>query len=283
MYKSIRLIINEPVAENAEIVSAFFGNLGFESFQEGSLHEAFINSISFNEEDSSLMVKQLFELNLIQSIGKFTDQKKINWNAEWESNFEPVYVPNLCYIRAHFHKPLEASEKLKEIVITPKMSFGTGHHATTYQMIEALGNMSLSNKSCLDMGTGTGILGIYAIMEGAHKILAIDNDDWCVTNTIENMEVNHISEEQMSVELGEELPVQMRNKFELVVANINRNVLLAQISSYARVLKPKGELLLSGFHPEDFQALHKECLKNEFKLINRTEKDTWVMLQYQYA
>ena len=172
-------------------------------------------------------------------------------------------------VRADFH-PHEKVEY--ELVITPKMSFGTGHHETTQMMISLLLDLNCNNKSVLDMGSGTGVLGILAEKKGAKAVLAVDNDPWCVENTQENLELNKCINSK--TELNNTVP--LKNTFEMVLANINRNVLLEQISYYGQILVPGGDLSLSGFYFEDLGMIQNACQREGFRFIRNLEKKNWV-------
>jgi len=201
--------------------------------------------------------------------------EKVNWNQEWENNFPPIQVGEECYVRAPFHP----SKNLKyEIIIEPKMSFGTGHHQTTSMMIQHLLETDLNEKKTLDMGCGTAILAILAEKKGAKHIDAVDIDNWCYLNSIENIERNNCKE--ISVSKGD---VSLLNgkKYDVIIANINRNVLLSDIKTYAICLEKNGLLFLSGFYTEDIPIIDENCLQNGLKLMCKHEKDNWVALKYE--
>lgn len=278
MYYFTELSLQEPFEENGDIASSFLGELGFETFVEKSTLGAFVGEQSFEKEQALAVLSKLSELKIIKTYSSFKLQEKVNWNAKWEENFDPVLVPGLCYIRANFHEPYP-DKSIQEIVITPKMSFGTGHHSTTRLMIQALSRLDLQDSFCLDMGTGTGILGIYALQRGAKEVLGIDNDEWCITNSEENREVNKISELRMPLILAEELKSEYQDCFDVVIANINRNVLLSQIPAYAKALKTNGDLLLSGFHPQDIELLSNKSNEFGLEIINQEVENDWVCLQ----
>jgi ribosomal protein L11 methyltransferase len=168
-----------------------------------------------------------------------------NWNEEWEKNFEPVIVENSVAIRAEFHQPIKGVQH--EIIITPKMSFGTGHHATTYMMIQAMGDIDFRNKIVFDFGTGTGILAIAAEKLKASSIIAIDNDEWCIRNAKENIERNHCKNVRLSLS---STPDRSR-KFDIILANINKNILMTHLTLLSSLLTKNGRLLVSGILHED--------------------------------
>jgi ribosomal protein L11 methyltransferase len=197
-----------------------------------------------------------------------------NWNKVWESNFEPVIVDDFCAIRAEFHKPFP--EVAHEIIITPKMSFGTGHHATTYMMIQQMKDIDFAGKTVFDFGTGTGILSILAEKLGSEQVQAIDIDEWSIENTKENINRNGCS--KINVELSTELPEQ---QFDIILANINRNVLLEYMAGLKGILKPlEGQLLLSGLLTTDQDIITEACAKHGLSLSKKQEKNNWLSLLF---
>ena len=198
-----------------------------------------------------------------------------NWNALWESNFQPVIVDGICTIRAHFHD-IDVTTPY-EIVITPKMSFGTGHHATTQQMMMVMSDMDMKGRSVLDFGTGTGVLAIFAEMLGAATVFAIDNDEWSVENAIENMERNsciHISIKQGSLE---DVP---GGKYDVILANINRHILLQYMSEMEGRLNTNGQILMSGLLVADKEIIVKAGNDVGLKLIKDGELNNWIVLLF---
>ncbi len=197
-----------------------------------------------------------------------------NWNEEWEKNFQPIVVAGHLRIRAVFHEPdLQVDH---EIIIQPQMSFGTGHHATTYLMCEEIMNMNWDGKLVLDMGSGTGILAILAMRLGAKTVDAIDIDEWSVNNISENIELNNTK----GISIFHNDINELKNSprvFDVVLANINRNVLLADFAVYIQSLKPGGDLLLSGFYNDDSEMLLAKA-GSEFALVSKILRDVWCML-----
>lgn len=194
-----------------------------------------------------------------------------NWNEEWERNFQPVIVDDFVVIRAHFHPPVTNAQH--EIVITPKMSFGTGHHATTYLMMQQMRNLDLKNKSVFDFGTGTGILAILAEKLGAERIVAIDTDDWSIANATENFERNQCR--KIAVSLTSHLP---NERFDVILANINRNVLLEYMRQLSTILQTGGSLLLSGLLVADVDGIVDAAEKQGLRVVRQIERNGWISI-----
>ena len=201
--------------------------------------------------------------------------EQVNWNEEWEKNFEPIDVDGNCHVRAPFHPKTEAEF---DIIIEPKMSFGTGHHETTHMMIQHLLETDVTNLKTLDMGCGTAILAILAEMKGAKPIDAIDIDNWCYLNSIENAERNNCSE--ITVYEGDASLV-VGKKYDLIIANINRNILLNDMQQYVDCLNENGTLLLSGFYTEDIPIINESCVNKGLTYIKQFERNNWVSLKYK--
>jgi len=261
--------------DNAEILIAHLSNLGFESFsEEEPFVKAWIQEDLFNQEIKPALknifivdTKIDFEHHLI---------KEQNWNETWEKNyFEPILIADKCLIRSTFHKN---TPKVKyEILIDPKMSFGTGHHETTSLMIEEILELDLQGKTILDMGCGTGILAILSAQKGAKAVCAIDIDKWSYKNTLENIQLNSIK--NVHVEQGDKKIIGPKF-FNIIYANINKNVLLEDIPEYAKHIHQGGKLLLSGFYTHDFHDINKVAIESGLQLINQREKNNWLMLHY---
>ena len=261
-----------PTAPWREVMVAQLGLLGFESFvdtPEG--FKAYIPQSDFREND--FLQIDVFDIQGLEIEWQSQIIPPKNWNRLWEQNFSPIRVGNRCVVRADFH-PSEKAEY--ELVITPKMSFGTGHHQTTQMMISFLLDLDCKDKCVLDMGTGTGVLAILAEKRGAKSILAVDNDPWCVENTKENIELNRC--QYISAELDDS--VSTTKKFDLVLANINRNVLLEQIGDYGKILTSGGDLLLSGFYVEDLGIIRNTCEAEGFRFIRNFEQNGWVAAHF---
>lgn len=265
-----------PTEPGNEIVIAELGEIGFESFVENENGlVAYIQKPEYTQE----VINKLSKLDFGDTISFNFESKVIedqNWNTEWEKNFEPLYVRDICYVRAPFH-PTDSSVKY-EIVIEPKMSFGTGHHSTTALMMQAMMEVDLNGKQVLDMGSGTGILAILASKMGAAQIKAIDIEEWAYKNALENVDMNsvgNVSVFQGGVELiGSD-------KFEVILANINRNVLLEQMPVYNEALKEGGVLLMSGFLTEDREIIKKCATDNGLVFVSDDTNKNWVAARFE--
>ena len=260
----------EPISE---ILIAELGNVGFESFVETENGvTAYIQKTDWNAE----ILADVFVLNSDEFSIEYNlnEVPQTNWNAEWEKNFEPIQVDDLVSIRAPFHE----NPNLKyDIVIEPKMSFGTGHHETTHMMVQHLLQLDLENKKVLDMGCGTGILAIFAEMKGAKPLDAIDIDNWCYENSVENVARNNC--ENISVYEGD-ATLLVDKKYDVIIANINRNILLMDMKVYTNCLQEGGILLLSGFYEQDIPVIDAEVIKYGLKLEKFIQRNNWVALKY---
>ncbi len=263
----------EPLQPAADILIAELGEAGFESFVENENGvDAFIQQADWHEH--MLDTIQILQSDEFKITYTSEEIEQVNWNEQWEKNFEPITVKELVSVRAPFHE----NPNLKyDIVIEPKMSFGTGHHETTHLMIEQLLNLDLKGMEVLDMGSGTGILAIFAEMRGAKHTDAIDIDEWCYENALENLERNgskHIDVYQGDASLLKD------QQYDLIIANINRNILLNDMAVYHRCLKKSGTLLLSGFYVEDIPALRQAAENLGMKYDGKLEKNNWVSLKF---
>lgn len=262
-----------PKEPGTEILIAELGAVGFESFVENE--QGVIGYIQ-KEDWNTTLLDAIFILNSDEFIIQYTknEVEQTNWNAEWEKNFKPIQVDDLVSIRAPFHE----NPHLKyDIVIVPKMSFGTGHHETTHMMVQHLLALDLENKKVLDMGCGTGILAIFAEMNGANPIDAIDIDAWCYENSLENIARNNCS--HIAVFEGDSALL-INKKYDVIIANINRNILLDDMSIYTNCLHENGVLLLSGFYQEDISVIDAEVSKYNLQLESFIERNNWVALKY---
>lgn len=250
------------------------GEIGFESFtEENNQINAYINENDFDE--NQLKQIYLFDMDDVSIQYQITKIPQQNWNAEWEKNFPKVQVNAFCEIIAPFH---QADSSIKHsIIIEPKMSFGTGHHDTTYMIISLMESLDFKDKSVLDMGCGTGVLAILAQKLHAKHIVAIDIDEWAFENTLENIDRNDA--ESIIVYQGgaEQIADQ---KFDFILANINRNILLNDMEVYEAALNNNGEILLSGFFVTDFEILNQKLESLNLKKINQIERNNWCALHY---
>jgi len=258
---------------NAEIVTAYLGDAEFESFDiaEDGNYLAYIKKENFKKEN---IVKILNSLAFVKEFN-FRDIEEQNWNEVWESNFPSVEISDDCIVRAPFH---EKSEKYKyDLIIEPQMSFGTAHHETTSQMLQLLLNEDVKNRSLLDMGCGTAVLAILAHKLGAKNIEAIDNDDWAYRNSLHNCKLNNISD--IAVFQGDANSISGKT-FDIILANINRNILLNDISSYAKCLPENGILMMSGFYEADLPIIKKETAKHKLTYHSHLSKNRWVAVKF---
>lgn len=262
-----------PLVPATEILIAELGDAGFESFVENEYGlNAYIQKDEWKEDildDIYILKSDEFEITF-----KFEEIEQINWNVEWEKNFNPILVDGVCSVRAPFHAKPDTEF---DIVIEPKMSFGTGHHETTHMMIQHILKNDFKDKTVLDMGCGTGVLAILAEMKGAKSIDAIDYDNWCYVNSLENVERNNCH--HITVFEGDASLLQ-HQKYDTIIANINRNILLNDMLSYVKCLNPSGTLFLSGFYNDDITVIEEECNKHGMKLVESLEKNNWVALKF---
>ncbi|CAM1334915.1 50S ribosomal protein L11 methyltransferase [Tenacibaculum aestuariivivum] len=271
----IEYIFNvSPVVPATEILIAELGEVGFESFVERDNGvTAYIQKNQWREnllDDIFVLKSKEFSIDF-----GYKEIEQTNWNAEWEKNFNQIKVDDLVSIRAPFHE----NPQLKyDIVIEPKMSFGTGHHETTHMMVQHLIDLDVANKKVLDMGCGTGILAIFAEMKGAKPIDAIDIDAWCYENSLENVERNNCK--NISVYEGDSALLAGK-KYDVIIANINRNILLNDMEVYTACLNKLGVLLLSGFYSQDVPIINAEVTKHGLTLNKTIKRNNWVALQYQ--
>ncbi len=262
-----------PKEPATEILIAELGAIGFESFVE---NESGVTAYIQKPDWHATILADIFCLQSEEFTISYTQEEiaQTNWNQEWEKNFTPIQVDNLVSIRAPFH---ENPNLTHDIVIEPKMSFGTGHHETTHMMIQHLLALELHNKKVLDMGCGTGILAIFSEMKGAKPIDAIDIDNWCYLNSLENVARNNCK--HIRVYEGN-ATLLVNKKYDVIIANINRNILLKDMNTYTNCLSKNGVLLLSGFYKEDIPLIDKEVSKYGLQLEKTIERNNWVALKY---
>lgn len=262
-----------PLELGSEILIAELGEKAFESF------------IETESGISAFVQKDLWGINILEDIQiltnpefkiefTFEEIEQVNWNEEWEKNFEPIDVDGKCHVRAPFHEKTNAKF---DIIIEPKMSFGTGHHETTHMMIQHILETNLVGKKTLDMGCGTAILAILAEMKGAQPIDAIDIDNWCYLNSIENAERNNCK--NISVYEGD-ASLLVGKKYDVIIANINRNILLNDMQQYKDCLNENGILFLSGFYTEDIPMISESCTSKGLSYVKQFERNNWVALKF---
>ncbi|PTT03857.1 50S ribosomal protein L11 methyltransferase [Flavobacterium sp. HMWF030] len=263
----------EPKEPGSEILIAELGEKAFETFTESE------NGIS------AYVKKDLWDENILDDIYILQSEEfkieytveeidQINWNEEWEKNFEAIDVDGKCHVRAPFHPKTDAEF---DIVIEPKMSFGTGHHETTHMMIQHLLEMNVKGLKTLDMGCGTAILAILAEMKGAEPIDAIDIDNWCYLNSIENAERNNCK--HITVYEGDAALLAGKS-YDLIIANINRNILLNDMQAYVDCLNKGGIILFSGFYEEDIPFIDASCTEKGLTYVKKFQRNNWVSLKY---
>lgn len=263
----------EPRELGSEILVAELGELPFESFVESEFGvTAYIQKQLWNEN----ILEDLQILHSPEFVISYTVEEieQVNWNEEWEKNFEAINVDGICHVRAPFHPKTDAQF---DIVIEPKMSFGTGHHETTHMMIQHILETDFTNKKTLDMGCGTAILAILAEMKGAQPIDAIDIDNWCYLNSIENAERNNCK--HISVYEGDASLLKGK-KYDVIIANINRNILLNDMQQYVDCLNENGILFLSGFYTEDIPVISESCTTKGLTYVKQFERNNWVALKF---
>ena len=275
MYLQVSFYLKNKEEYVSDILSAQLADLGFESFvntDEGL--EAYVPARVFSQNRLEMLVGD-FEFS--ELLFKITEIEDRNWNEEWEKHyFEPILIDNKCVIHSSFHKNIPQAEF--DIVINPKMAFGTGHHETTSLMISQILETDLRGKTVLDMGCGTSVLAILAKMCGATNVTAIDIDNWCVENSLENISLNKT--EGIEVLLGGAELLAGRH-FDVIFANINRNILLADMEKYVACLTKNGELYMSGFYSEDITVIEEKATSLGMKLVDFQEKNNWVAVRIE--
>ena len=264
------LKIENVLPDQQEILIPGLDEIGFESFsQEENELLAYIPVGQYREEKVKLLFSNLHLQFQVRTI------KEKNWNEEWEKNYDPVVIAGECYVHASFHDPLPGIKY--DILIEPRMSFGTAHHETTRLMIEKMLGMNITGKKVLDMGCGTAVLSILAHKMGAKEILAIDNDEWAFRNSLDNIAINGAG--SIHVVMGD-IDVNHSKDFDLIFSNINRNILLKHLCAYYNFLKKGGEMILSGFYTEDIPAIRNQAESFGFQTTGATELNNWVTLAF---
>lgn len=268
MKKFVKIEIKSSSAEEAEILIADLSDNDFYAFeQDENVMSAYIENKNFDEEKLKILLKD--------APYKYSDIEEKNWNEVWEREVHPVIIENFVGIRASFH---EAIQNVKhEIIITPKMSFGTGHHATTSLMVKQMAKIDFKDKIVVDFGTGTGILAILAEKVGAATVFAIDNDEWSINNALENIDANHCK----SIQLEKQDNIKSLPFVNVILANINFNVLSANVIDFSRHSQPGSILVASGFLQKDEESIMRIFVKNRFQKIGSEHKDGWLVMVFE--
>ena len=264
---------NETITD---ILSALTAEIGFESFVEceGGM-QAYIQQSLFDEEALKNIVAD-FPIPDTKITYTITEPEDKDWNEEWEKNFfQPIVIEDRCVIHSTFHKDYPKAEY--DIVINPQMAFGTGHHETTSSILGELLDADLKGKSVLDMGCGTSILAILASMRGADPVTAIDIDDWCVNNSRDNIALNNIN--NITVELGDASLLEGRKPFDVIIANINRNILLNDMAAYTACMHKGSEIYMSGFYVQDIDTIRSKGESLGLKFVHYREKNNWAAVK----
>ena len=264
---------NETVTD---VLSALCGDIGFESFMEAENGiKGYIQEALYNEDALRGMLEN-FPMENTEISFEAVPQEDKDWNEEWEKNFfQPIILDNRCVIHSTFHKNVPQAEY--DILINPQMAFGTGHHETTSLILGELLDADLQGKSLLDMGCGTSILAILAAMRGAGPITAIDIDDWCVSNSKDNIQLNHIT--NITVELVDASSLKGRSPFDIIIANINRNILLNDMAQYVSCMHPGSEIYMSGFYVEDIPFIRAKGEELGLRFLHYKEKNNWAAVK----
>jgi ribosomal protein L11 methyltransferase len=275
-YYELKLTLIPNTEINRDIMAALLAEIGFESFVESDKGmDAYVPEKLYSEEK----IAELLEtLPLPDTSVKYHIElvKSRDWNEEWEKNFfQPIIIDNQVVIHSSFHQNIP--ELPYDIVIDPKMAFGTGHHSTTTLMVSYLLELDLQNKSFLDMGCGTAVLAILAKMKGAGPVTAIDIDEWAYENSLENIRLNHTP--TINVELGD-ADLLGKNRYDIIFANINRNILLNDIPVYASCMHSGSSLFMSGFYREDRNVIREKCTEHQLQFVGYKEKDDWVAVHF---
>ena len=267
-----------PVSETAnDIIAALAADLGFESFVESP--QGTIGYIPINLYNEEALREALTDFPMPDTTITFTtcEMEDKNWNEEWEKHFfEPIVVDSRCVIHSTFHKDYPKADF--DIIINPQMAFGTGHHQTTRLIISYLLDIDLQGKTVLDMGCGTSILAILASMRGAEKLTAIDIDEWCVNNSIDNLALNHI--DNIKVFQGDASSLASEGPFDVIIANINRNILLADMQYYVARMNKGGAIYFSGFYESDLPMIKAEAERLGLRYLSHRIEKEWTAAQF---
>lgn len=266
----IQIIITVNNPDLQDILIAQLENIGYNGFEQD---EQYVKAYIFENEFNKAALEDLLEPQQFQFIKNII--AKQNWNEVWESNFQPVIVDNFVGIRAHFHNRLQNVKH--EIVITPKMSFGTGHHATTFQVMQLMESINFENKTVFDFGTGTGILAILAEKLGAAAVYAVDNDDWCIENATENIEQNNCK----NIKISKAEDATTNQNFDVVIANINKNIIQDNFDFLHKNCNTSTKIILSGLLIEDEEDILKLANNKQWKHKKTLTKGAWIAMLFQ--
>ncbi len=269
----------QPCTETVnDVLAAVLGEVGFESFVECENGLIAYIQQSLCDETAIQDALEEFPLPDTKILYNYTEAEDKDWNAEWEKNFfQPIIIGDRCVIHSTFHKDVPQAEF--DIIINPQMAFGTGHHETTSLIIGELLENEMEDKSVLDMGCGTSILAILARMRGAKCCTAIDIDEWCVRNSLENIQLNGVT--NINVFSGDASALKGQGSFDVVIANINRNILLNDMKEYVACMRSGAELYMSGFYVDDIPAIQAEAEKNGLHFVHHREKNRWAAVKFQ--
>jgi ribosomal protein L11 methyltransferase len=272
MNRYIQIIVETKDAEESDILVARLSHAGFEGFEEEPRKlYAFIPESLYEVVEVEKIIAEIKGVaDPYHTLFKTEVIEQRNWNAEWEKDFEPVVVDHFCAVRAHFHEVVPGVKY--DIIITPKMSFGTGHHATTYMMITVMKYIQFNGLRVLDFGTGTGVLAILACKLGAESVLAIDSDDWSIENANENVVVNGCA----NVHIEQKDSLSGTGQFDVILANINLRVILENMDSIRQHLKQTGVFIGSGVLESDEEKIRKRALGAGFVIELQMIKDNWM-------
>lgn len=268
-YQEVIIPIINQVDDLSEMLIAQLAELGYDGFlEEPNELKAYISSELFNQQTLTNLLAR-YQLSAVTN-----SIEKQNWNILWESNFSPMQVDQFVGVRASFHQPIQNVQH--ELIITPKMSFGTGHHGTTYSVMKLMESISFNSKKVFDFGTGTGILAILAEKLGAELVVGVDNDSWCIENAEENVQVNKCK----NIHIALSDTITTNEQYDIVIANINRHILEANMLLFPQIINPDGILILSGLLLSDELEMIELCKQSGFKHEQTLAKDGWIAIQF---
>ena len=265
----IQIIVATSNIDLQDIVIAQLAEIGYDGFEQD---DAQIKGYIMQEQFAETALKAVLQLHQLSFTQNIIEQQ--NWNELWESNFEPVWVDDFVGIRAAFHQPLNGVEH--EIVITPKMSFGTGHHATTFMVMQLMREIHFANKTVFDFGTGTGILAILAEKLGAKNIYAVDYDNWCIENSKENIDQNNC----IKIDVAKADTAQTIEQYDVVIANINKNIIQDNFVLIDKACKPNGQIVLSGLLIEDEVDILALAATTKWQHVKTINKGAWIAMLF---